>query len=96
MHTSHIPPPHLNPGNNKIKVLESLMYLRQFRKLKVVNLDGNPVCDESDYKSTMYAYMPWLEYLDYAFIDDAKRKEARDLHQVRGDDVTQYCHVSDE
>lgn len=71
------------PGNNKISSLENLMYLRQFKSLDVANFDGNPVCAESDYRSMVYAFMPWLKYLDYVLIDESKRVEARETHQVR-------------
>ena len=69
-------------GNNEITSLDNLMYLRQFKGLDVANLDGNPVCTEPDYRSMVYAFMPWLKYLDYILIDEQKRVEARETHQV--------------
>ena len=40
----------LTPGNNQLKKLDNVMYLRQFRNLRLVNLAGNPFCKEHDYR----------------------------------------------
>lgn len=71
----------LSVGNNKLDLLDNLMYLRKFKTLEVANFDGNPVCRETDYKTMMYAFLPWLKYLDYHLIDESKRVEAIETHQ---------------
>ena len=40
----------LSMGNNNIKEYDSIVYLREFRSLRLVNLKGNPICEDQDYK----------------------------------------------
>ena len=42
--------------------------LRQLRALKMVNLTGNPICKETEYKTTVLAYVSNIMYLDYALV----------------------------
>ena len=47
-----------------------LVYLRRFANLRTVNLAGNPVCQDPDFKMFVAAHIPQLTYLDYRMIDD--------------------------
>ena len=47
----------LSLGNNQLVTFD-LPYLRKFKKLLVLNLDGNPACEESEYRSTTLAHLP--------------------------------------
>lgn len=42
----------LSLGNNLIKDLTNIMYLRKFKSLRLINLSGNPIAQEVDYKVT--------------------------------------------
>mmetsp|Transcript_15134 Transcript_15134/g.29750 ORF Transcript_15134/g.29750 Transcript_15134/m.29750 type:complete len:552 (-) Transcript_15134:273-1928(-) len=68
----------LSLGDNQISELSDIKDLRQFRKLRLLNLKGNPVCEDDEYKNTAYAYLTNLKYLDYALIDSADFQKARD------------------
>ena len=48
-----------------------IVYLRRFKQLQTLNLSGNPICEQEDYKPYLIAHMPVLEYLDYRLIDEA-------------------------
>ena len=50
---------------------EQLIYLRRFPKLLTLNLGGNPICEQDDYKKYVVAHLPNLEYLDYRLVDEA-------------------------
>lgn len=41
---------HVLAGNNQLKKLDNVMYLRQFKNLRLVNLAGNPFCKDHDYR----------------------------------------------
>jgi len=41
---------HAHAGNNNLKKLDSIFYLRQFKDLRLINLAGNPFCKEHDYR----------------------------------------------
>lgn len=56
-------------------------YLRKFRSLHLVNLEGNPVCKEAEYKMMLLAYLPNLKYLDYALIYATDVATAREQYQ---------------
>uniref|UniRef100_A0A8C3APE5 Dynein regulatory complex subunit 3 n=1 Tax=Cyclopterus lumpus TaxID=8103 RepID=A0A8C3APE5_CYCLU len=52
-----------------------VLYLRTFKNLFTVNLYGNPVSQEDDYKLSIAAYFPKLSCLDYRLLDE-KTNEA--------------------
>ena len=71
----------LSIGNNKIRDTDSIIYLREFRKLRLVNLKGNPVCDDPDYKMFVIAHLKHLTYLDYTLVEMKDIIAAREMHQ---------------
>lgn len=60
------------------------MYLRQFKNLRLVNLAGNPICKEHDYRSYVLSHIKDLTYLDYRRVAAADVQQAMEQHQVRG------------
>ena len=71
----------LSIGNNNIKQLENTLYLRQFKQLRLVNLDGNPICEEAEYRSYVLSHVKGLKYLDYRLVDKDAVFSAREQHQ---------------
>ncbi|XP_074064541.1 dynein regulatory complex subunit 3 [Macrotis lagotis] len=61
-------------GNNLIDNLLNVIYLRRFQYLRSLNLAGNPICEEEDYKLFVTAYLPDLVYLDFRLIDACTRE----------------------
>jgi oligoribonuclease (3'-5' exoribonuclease) len=53
----------------KIFCVQKIVYLRRFKKLKTINLGGNPVCQLEEYKTFVIAHLPVLNYLDYRLVD---------------------------
>lgn len=68
----------LSLGNNLITGLEDIQSLRGFQKLRLLNLKGNPVCQEDHYHNTVFAYLNKLKYLDYKMIEQEKFDQAKD------------------
>jgi len=58
----------LSVGKNNIKSFDNVIYLRKFQKLRLLNLEGNPICKEVDYRMLTIAYLDFLKYLDYSMI----------------------------
>lgn len=71
----------LSVGRNKISKLENLLYLRQFKALRLVTLEGNPVCKDPEYRMFVLAYLDRLKYLDYALVDAGEVISAREQFQ---------------
>mmetsp|Transcript_23590 Transcript_23590/g.49132 ORF Transcript_23590/g.49132 Transcript_23590/m.49132 type:complete len:522 (+) Transcript_23590:162-1727(+) len=71
----------LSLGNNKINSLDICQYLRKFKKLNLINLEGNPVCREPEYKAQLLAFLPKIKYLDYALIHASDVANAREQYQ---------------
>jgi len=71
----------LSLGKNRIKSLNSLKSLRRFAHLQVVNFVGNPMCEDSDYKAFVLAYLKYLRYLDYELVESDKVVAAREQFQ---------------
>ena len=58
-----------------------MLYLRQFSNLESVNLAGNPICREANYKSYMLSHIKYLKYLDYVRVKAADVQAAIEHHQ---------------
>lgn len=69
-------------GNNAIAKLDNVSYLRRFNDLKLVNLAGNPMCKDSDYKSYVLSHIKNLTYMDYRRVNDKDVTTAVEQHQV--------------
>ncbi|TDH02828.1 hypothetical protein EPR50_G00156910 [Perca flavescens] len=67
---------HFFIANNLIEKLDKVLYLRKFKNLFTVNLFGNPVSKEDDYKFFIAAYFPNLVCLDYRLLDEDTKNEA--------------------
>ncbi|XP_014663214.1 PREDICTED: leucine-rich repeat-containing protein 48-like isoform X2 [Priapulus caudatus] len=68
-------------GNNDFNDLNSLLYLRQFKKLKTVCISGNPMCMNEDYKLFTTAHLPNLDYIDYRAITTEMRTQANEKYR---------------
>uniref|UniRef100_A0A3Q1AU49 Dynein regulatory complex subunit 3 n=1 Tax=Amphiprion ocellaris TaxID=80972 RepID=A0A3Q1AU49_AMPOC len=62
---------HFFIANNLIEELDNVLQLKKFKKLFTLNLYGNPVTKEDDYKVFIAAHMPNLTYLNYRVLDSA-------------------------
>ncbi|XP_034395891.1 dynein regulatory complex subunit 3 isoform X2 [Cyclopterus lumpus] len=67
---------HFLIANNLLGQLDNVLYLRTFKNLFTVNLYGNPVSQEDDYKLSIAAYFPKLSCLDYRLLDEKTKNEA--------------------
>ena len=47
-----------------------MVYLRQFKELRTLNLSGNPFCSQADYKPYVIAFLSSVNFLDYRLIDE--------------------------
>merc|ERR1711976_1095585 len=69
-------------GNNDLKQLDNITYLRRFKHLQTLNLSGNPICEQEEYKRFVIAYLPKLEYLDYRLVDEASKQAAYEKYEI--------------
>ncbi|XP_040430685.1 dynein regulatory complex subunit 3 [Cygnus olor] len=63
-------------GKNNLAALEDVVYLRRFKKLRTLNLTGNPFCEEEQYVLFIVAHIPDLVYLDFKLVSDTTRELA--------------------
>ncbi len=47
-----------------------LGYLRKFKNLKTLNLNGNPYCEDEHFKMKVIAFLPNIHFLDYRLVDE--------------------------
>nr|CCA23963.1 conserved hypothetical protein [Albugo laibachii Nc14] len=78
----------LSIGNNALASTEGLLYLRCLDNLRVLNLTGNPLCQDPEYRPFVLAHLEKLQYLDYILIEDNEISQAReqymdDLEEMR-------------
>ncbi|XP_055851601.1 dynein regulatory complex subunit 3 [Episyrphus balteatus] len=76
-------------GNNKIESLKGLERMRFLKKLSVLNMEGNPVCQMLGYSLSTYiaALLPNVKYYEYSYIEDSvreagKQKFIRELREI--------------
>ncbi|XP_071329892.1 dynein regulatory complex subunit 3 [Trachinotus anak] len=67
---------HFFMANNLLSELDNVLYLRKFKNLFALNLFGNPVSKEDDYKFFIAAYFPNLTCLDYRLLNEETKNEA--------------------
>ncbi|XP_035195647.1 dynein regulatory complex subunit 3 isoform X2 [Oxyura jamaicensis] len=68
-------------GKNNLTALEDVVYLRRFKKLRTLNLTGNPFCEEEQYVLFVVAHIPDLVYLDFKLVSDTTRELAVSKYQ---------------
>lgn len=68
----------LSIGDNLLPSLEDapIVYLRRFRRLRCLNLAGNPLCEDAEYEAFVVAHLPDLKFLDYRRVAEDTRKAA--------------------
>ncbi|KAJ0399193.1 hypothetical protein ATCC90586_000035 [Pythium insidiosum] len=71
----------LSIGNNAIATTDGLLYLKTLESLRVLNLSGNPVCSDPEYRPFLLAHLERLQYLDYALVDSNEVLQAREQYQ---------------
>ena len=71
----------LSIGNNNIGDVKEIRGLRQYSNLNVLNMDGNPVCDDTEYKMTVLAFLPSIRFFDYVLIEEKERISAKEQYQ---------------
>jgi len=80
----------LSLGNNCIESIEdNILYLRRFANLQALNLKGNPVYDEHDFKVSIFAYCANLKFLDY------ERVKPQDLAHAKHEKQRQLCEIEE-
>ncbi|KAJ3287744.1 Dynein regulatory complex subunit 3 [Borealophlyctis nickersoniae] len=70
----------LSVGNNNLTVLENLSYLTKFSNLRVLNVSGNSLCKNPNYRHYVLAHMRNLKYLDYRLVDADSVAAAREKY----------------
>jgi len=73
----------LSIGDNQLETLEGapVLYLRQFKKLRSINMSGNAMCDDPNYEAYVVAFLPNLRYVDWRRISDETRTQAEIQYQ---------------
>jgi CRISPR/Cas system-associated protein Cas7 (RAMP superfamily) len=73
-----------------------MLYLRQFKNLELVNLAGNPLCREANYKSYLLSNCKNLKYLDYTRITSDDVTAAFEQHQDEMLDLKEKEDLAEE
>ncbi|TMW57753.1 hypothetical protein Poli38472_014356 [Pythium oligandrum] len=85
----------LSIGNNSIATTEDLLYLKHLPRLRVLNLSGNPVCADPEYRPFVLAHLEKLQYLDYALIDINEVLQAREQYQDELEELKEVKAIED-
>ncbi|KFW87896.1 Leucine-rich repeat-containing protein 48, partial [Phalacrocorax carbo] len=82
-------------GKNNLTMLEDVIYLRKFKKLRTLNLMGNPLCDDEQYTLFVVAHLPDLVYLDFKLVSDTTVSISASLLVKSGTSILQIiCFVA--
>ncbi|CAL8313634.1 unnamed protein product [Arctogadus glacialis] len=74
-------------GNNCLGQLDNVIYLRRFKNLHTLNLAGNPLAQEANYKLFIAAYLSDLAYLDYRLLNGETKKQAFAKYQYAIEEI---------
>ncbi|XP_034477443.1 dynein regulatory complex subunit 3 [Drosophila innubila] len=71
----------LSIGNNLIISVEGIERFRFMKNLKVLNLEGNPIAESSEFSLSLYVItlLPNLNYYEYNFIKQETREKANTI-----------------
>uniref|UniRef100_A0A8B9TD18 Dynein regulatory complex subunit 3 n=1 Tax=Anas platyrhynchos TaxID=8839 RepID=A0A8B9TD18_ANAPL len=73
-------------GKNNLTVV----YLRRFKKLRTLNLTGNPFCEEEQYVLFVVAHIPDLVYLDFKRVSDTTVSMSASLSREIGHQIAEH------
>ncbi|GLE00572.1 hypothetical protein PINS_up009329 [Pythium insidiosum] len=85
----------LSIGNNAIATTDALLYLKVLEGLRVLNLSGNPVCSDPEYRPFLLAHLDKLQYLDYALVDPSEVLQAREQYQDELEELKEVKAIED-
>ncbi|RHY29957.1 hypothetical protein DYB32_004744 [Aphanomyces invadans] len=85
----------LSVGNNSLATTDGLLYLKCLDGLRVLNLEGNPVCSDPEYRSFVLAHLDKLKYLDYSLVDMAEVVQAREQYQDELEEMKEVKAIED-
>ncbi|XP_020712253.2 acidic leucine-rich nuclear phosphoprotein 32 family member A isoform X2 [Athalia rosae] len=78
---------HLNLSGNKIKDLDTLQPLKDFKKLKSLDLFNNEATSMDNYREKVFSLIPSLQYLDGYDMDDGEVDDSEgEDDEVNGND----------
>jgi Leucine-rich repeat (LRR) protein len=70
-------------GNNKLCHLKDILYLRPLPKLIILDLSGNPVCEEENYRIYCIYNLKRLKVLDGYSVDATEIDTAKAMYDGR-------------
>ena len=76
--------------------LFQIAYLRRFKQLNSLNLDGNPLSQDPNYKPFTIAHLPNLVYLDYRLVDGQAREAANEQYKYSIDEKVHYENIQNK
>jgi hypothetical protein len=71
----------LSLGKNRVNSLDCVGYLRGFSKLRMLNLEGNAICNEEEYRLYVIGFINQLDYLDFVMVNEEERVRAQETFQ---------------
>ncbi|XP_011304217.1 leucine-rich repeat-containing protein 48-like [Fopius arisanus] len=72
----------LSLANNKINSWDHVMYLRKFKELRSLNIQGNPCMYQKGFIDYIIAFVPQLVYFSYRMITGEQRNKSREIHRL--------------
>jgi|EP00945_MAST-04E_sp_MAST-4E-sp1_P001341 hypothetical protein len=71
----------LSIGNNNLSDVKEIKTLREFKKLNVLSMDGNPVCEDPEYKMIVLAFLSSIRFFDFILVDASDVTLAKEQYQ---------------
>ncbi|XP_063984739.1 dynein regulatory complex subunit 3-like [Diachasmimorpha longicaudata] len=72
----------LSLANNQINSWDHVMYLRKFKQLRSLNVQGNPCMHQDGFIDYVIAFIPQIVYFSYRMITKEQKKKSRDIHRL--------------
>ncbi|XP_015116477.1 dynein regulatory complex subunit 3 [Diachasma alloeum] len=72
----------LSLANNKIDSWDHVMYLRKFKQLRSLNIQGNPCMHQDGFTDYVIAFIPQLVYFSYRMVTEEQKDKSREIHRL--------------
>lgn len=74
-------------GKNFIESVDDVLYMRRFRKLKSLNMAGNPCTKESNFRLFVATFLPQITYYEYVMVQPSERSIGAELYKTKMEEV---------
>ncbi|XP_023224445.1 dynein regulatory complex subunit 3-like isoform X3 [Centruroides sculpturatus] len=83
-------------GNNLLCDFNNVLYLKQFKKLRCLNLEENPISKENFFELHTIAVLPNLMYLNYSLVTEEKKSLSKGIFHLEYEEALNEIYDNEQ